>query len=68
MINADSLDTLTASPTSAIDKNLFSYCDNDPVNRADDEGGFWHILAGATIGALVSGISQVASNLVTGKN
>ncbi len=68
MINADSLDTLTASPTSATDKNLFSYCDNDPVNRADDEGGFWHLIAGAAIGALIGGVSQIISNKVTGKS
>ena len=23
------------------DKNLFAYCDNDPVNRKDDEGNIW---------------------------
>ncbi|WP_457945427.1 DNRLRE domain-containing protein [Caproiciproducens sp. LBM24188] len=66
MINADHIDTLTSSPTSSTDKNLFSYCDNDPVNRIDQEGSFWNIIAGAAIGALVGGISQVASNWITG--
>ncbi len=67
MINADRLETLTASPTSTTDKNLFSYCDNDPVNRTDDEGGFWHIIAGAVIGGVVSIASQVIANKMEGK-
>ena len=26
---------------SLTDKNLFAYCDNNPVMRVDDEGDFW---------------------------
>ena len=38
-INADTADVLGASPDKANwDKNLFAYCDNNPVNRKDDGG------------------------------
>ena len=66
MINADHLSILLSSTSSLTDKNLFSYCDNNAINRADEEGGFWHIIVGAAIGALVGGASQIISNLLTG--
>ena len=34
--------------------NLFSYCDNNPVNRADAGGDIWDVVAGAIVGATVS--------------
>ena len=41
-INADTVAVVTASPDKANwDKNLFAYCDNDPINRQDDEGDLW---------------------------
>lgn len=48
-ISTDTSDTLTATPMELTDKNLFSYCDNNPVVRADVGGEFWHIVAGAAI-------------------
>ncbi len=65
-INADSTDAVL-SANGLYDQNLFAYCDNNPVMRADNEGGFWHILAGAAVGGLISGAVQVATNLATGK-
>ena len=52
------------------DKNVFSYCENDPVNRVDTEGDFWWFTAaiGAAIGAVVSGVKQVVSNVMSGDN
>jgi len=49
--------------------NLYVYCGNNPINRTDDEGkGFFtKIFAGALIGAAVSSVVKVASNVVTGK-
>ena len=45
-INADTPAVVTASPDSASwDKNLFAYCDGNPVNRVDDGGEFWEELA-----------------------
>lgn len=45
------------------DKNLYAYCDNNPIMRKDDDGEFWHIIAGAGIGAAV----EIASQLIEGK-
>ena len=40
-INADIPDVITATPTALTDKNLFAYCDNNPVMRTDEDGMFW---------------------------
>lgn len=40
-INADTIDVLGVSPTGLTDKNLFSYCDNNPVTRKDIQGNAW---------------------------
>ena len=67
-ISADSTDVLTASETSFSDKNLFAYCDDNPVNRSDDGGDFWHILAGAAIGAIGGAISSIVSQAISGED
>ena len=56
-INADSIDVLTTTSTELTDKNLFAYCDNNPITRADDGGEFWHLVAGAVIGGVIGGVS-----------
>lgn len=61
-INADTSDVLTASPTELTDKNLFAYCDNNPVVREDKDGQFWNFVIGATVGALVGGVSAAISS------
>ena len=67
-INADTTDILTASPTSSgYDKNLYAYCDNDPISRADNSGEFWHIVAGAVAGGLISGVTSVLSQAILNK-
>ena len=43
--------------------NMFSYCGNNPIVRADDEGEFWHIVAGAAIGW---GVSFFSTLITTG--
>lgn len=45
---------------SLTDKNLFSYCDNNPVVRVDDGGQFW-MLIGAAVGAVVGGATSYAT-------
>ena len=40
-LNADAVGVLTASPTALTDKNLYAYCDNNPVMRKDVGGAFW---------------------------
>ncbi len=39
-INADDISLVTASPYALINKNLYSYCDNNPVVRIDNIGNF----------------------------
>ena len=40
-INADNSDVITATLDQLTDKNLYAYCDNNPVMRMDDGGEFW---------------------------
>ena len=40
-ISADNIDVICATPGGLTDKNLFSYCDNNPIMRRDDGGEFW---------------------------
>lgn len=68
MINADNTDTLTASPTSTTDKNLFSYCDNDPINRKDEDGHFWNFVIGAAVGATSVYVGDIVGNVLSGKS
>ena len=63
-INADTAAVLTASPDSLYDKNLFAYCDNNPIMRADNTGEFWNIIVGAVFGAGI----ELASQLISGKS
>lgn len=66
-ISADTTDILTATPMGLTDKNLFAYCDNNPVVRGDNGGKFWHILVGAAVGVATQYISDIAINLINGK-
>ena len=55
-INADDSDLLGANGD-ITSLNLFAYCGNNPVNRSDENGEFWHILIGGAVGAIVGGVS-----------
>ena len=52
-ISADSSDTLIAEPMSLTDKNLYAYCDNNPIVRKDTGGEFWNTVLGALAGGLI---------------
>ena len=43
-INADTANVITATPMGLTDKNLFAYCDNNPIERIDHGGRFWGTL------------------------
>ena len=60
-INADNISLLTETPTALTDKNLYSYCDNNPVMRKDSEGEIWGPLIGAAIGVGFEITFQVAT-------
>ena len=42
-ISADDAETLTEK--SLDNKNVYAYCDNNPISRVDEEGDFWGALA-----------------------
>mgnify|MGYP002515998197 CR=1 FL=1 len=54
--------------TGLSETNLFAYCDNNPINRADQGGNIWHIVVGAFVGGLIGGVTQAVSNLIQGKS
>ena len=65
-INTDTTDILEAKGD-LYDKNLFAYCDNNPVARVDYGGEFW-VQVGATFGGfLLSGGLELAKQLLSGK-
>ena len=65
-LNADTTDILEAKGD-LYDKNLFAYCDNNPVARVDYGGEFW-VQVGATFGGfLLSGGLELANQLLSGK-
>jgi len=59
-INRDTSEILTATPTSLTDKNLFAYCDNNPIMRIDQGGQFWDIFF--DVGSLACSIYDVCKN------
>ena len=60
-INADHADVIAATPEGLTDKNLFAYCDNNPITREDDDGEFWNVVIGAAVGAVVSSVISAVS-------
>ncbi len=65
-ISPDTTDVLTANTMALTDKNLYAYCDNNPVTRKDTGGEFWTIVSGAIIGAVISTGVEVGLQLATG--
>jgi RHS repeat-associated protein len=60
-------DVLVSTGQGILGHNMYAYCGNNPVNRADDEGEFWHIVVGAVGGAVINGIIQIVSNISSGE-
>ena len=60
-ISADWPDVLVASPEALTDKNLYAYCDNNPIMRADGGGEFWNYIIGGVLGGVVGGIVAAAN-------
>lgn len=65
-INADSTDAVL-SANGLYDQNLFVYCDNNPVMRTDNDGGFWHVIVGAAIGGVIGAITSISENIAEGQ-
>ena len=62
-VNADDPSTIFAKPQELYSKNLYVYCDNNPIIRKDVQGYFpIPCIVGAVVGAVVSGFSYVLSS------
>lgn len=68
-VNADNAAVIAVSPEKANwDKNLFAYCDNDPVNRKDDGGELWaSALIGGIVGGIIGGVSSAVNDYIMGR-
>lgn len=64
-INAD---IYVSTGQGVLGHNMYAYCGNNPVARADDEGEFWNIVVGAVIGAVLSAATQVINNAIAGED
>ena len=63
--NADDVDLLGANGDFT-SLNLFAYCGNNPVSRADSSGYLWlNVLIGTVVGAAAGIVGQVISDVVT---
>ena len=64
-ISADDISVMLDSPMSLWDKNLYVYCDNDPVNKKDDDGEIADFVVMGTIGAVANvGISFITAKML----
>ena len=67
-INADDTTLLASSSSKAHwDKNVFVYCDNNPLNRVDEDGECWNIIIGGIVGGIVSGASTIVNDAIMGR-
>ena len=67
-ISADDISLVSASPMALTDKNLYAYCDNNPIARLDLDGMFWMHVAAALTGAVVNVAITYVSKKVTGQD
>ena len=64
-VSADTHELITASLNALTDKNLFAYCDNNPIIRVDTGGEFWNVIIGAAVGAVAGVAGQLVSDIIT---
>ena len=66
-LNADFAEVI-GNESTLTDKNLYAYCDNNPVMRSDADGEFWiSALIKVGIGVGSQYIADVVSNAIAGK-
>ena len=67
-ISADTIELVLISQTTLTDKNLYAYCDNNPVSRADDSGQVWvyAALGGGIAGGIIGALSYISSHIMSG--
>ena len=57
---------MLASQSTLSDKNLYAYCDNNPVMRKDSSGELW--IATVAVGVATQYAGDVLGNLIAGKS
>ena len=64
-ISPDDISVTTATPLGLTDKNLYAYCDNNPVMRVDYGGEFWlfAIVATAVVSFAVNFVSAIVEEV-----
>ena len=63
-LSIDDESLILTSPDGLTDKNLFSYCDNNPIIRIDTEGEFWDTIFDVV--SLVVSVAEVVTNPTSG--
>ena len=63
-INADNL---VSTGQGTLGTNMFAYCGNNPVSRADTGGNAWWIPVNAIVGGIVGVLSRVVTNAAAGE-
>ena len=66
-ISADDTQVLRDNLDMLGEKNLYAYCDDNPIARVDGNGQCWDIVVGAVIGAAVNVITGGIAAAVTGQ-
>ena len=70
-ISADDTQVLRDNLDMLGEKNLYAYCDDNPITRSDSDGQLWHklveIAAGAVIGAALNVVTGGIAATVTGQ-
>ena len=66
-LNLDDFDTLAVTPEELTDKNLYAYCDNNPIMRVDRGGEFWGAIARFVGGVVAQYVGDVIGNVIEGK-
>ena len=61
-LNADDVSLLMNTDSGVVDKNLYAYCDGNPVMRKDDGGDCW--IAGAVFGAAFGAAFEIADQMI----
>ena len=59
-ISADTIELVLASQSTLSDKNLYAYCDNNPVMRRDESGAVWETVFDVV--SLGASITEVVAN------
>ena len=67
-INPDDIGLVGMSPMTLTDKNLYAYCDNNPVCRIDIGGKLWFPVISAAVGGVLGLASKMVCNVVEGND